>query len=595
MNSCSPLNKLSADYDVSYYDAMLDGSRESARGVVPIILELFPDITSVVDFGCGPGAWLAEFVAAGVDRVLGIDSGVGVPDRLLIPPQDFRAADLTAATDGLARYDLALCLETVEHMPAESGQRLVELLCRSAPRILFSAAIPKQGGQDHLNEQWLSHWMALFAGRGYRPVDLLRPRIWRNERIDWWYRQNIILFLDPSIALEPGAATAAGDFAGSDLVHPDCFIGHVDDLRDHAGDLARQLAAAGTDIAELKAAGERAAAELADAKARSAALCLDRARLEDEARTEIERIRRMLRAAEERCEQTRNLLELRERDGLRVRQAEKRLRKTLSWRLTRPLRLLAGREERTVPPTAQSPSAESPLLGTSWADHLIERHVRGLTFADVGGLWGTNNEKVSVALRAGARHATMIDMQPLDGELWELFERRCRLLGVTGYDRLCGNLDDTAFVHRCGPFDFVHCSGVLYHVPNPRHSLRNLAQLCRRHLILVSMIVPEVIANDQGEVVNDGADGLYMLELDPQQRSVLGRHFDELGLQVANIQQSDELAWHEDGRVNYAPWWWLLTPRQVAGLLAQAGFEVLESGEVWQGRAHGFWCRRIDN
>ena len=592
MSSCSPPSDTAGQYDVSYYDGMIDGSRHSARAVVPLVLELFPDLSSVVDFGCGPGAWLAEFAAAGVTRILGFDSGAGVGERLQIPAESFRAADLAGPIDDIGRHDLALSLETIEHLPADCGERLIARLCDAAPRILFSAALPEQRGQNHVNERWLSFWTEQFAARGFRPVDVLRPRIWRNEQIDWWYRQNLLLFLDGSIEIDPTRVHGTGDFTASDLVHPDCFIGHVNDLRRHAGQLARDVASLRAELGAIRAAAERSAADLADARARAAALEREQERWHGEARSESERVRRLLRAAEERCAQAQRLLGLRERECLRARQAEKRLRKSLSWRLTKPLRLLSRPEPRVAPAAEPAAEIEKPSRGSGWADHLVEQHVGGLSFADVGGLRTTSNEKVSVALRAGASHATMIDLQPLGGEVWERFDRRCQMLGVTAYDRLSGNLDDTAFVRRCGPFDFVHCAGLLHHLPNPRHSLRNLARLCRRHLLLVALTVPDVIANDQGEVVTKAGDGLYALELEPQQRRVLGRYFDQLGMEMAIIDPGDDQAWHEDGRVNYAPWWWLMTPRQVTGLLEQAGFAVLESGELSAGRSHGFWCRR---
>ena len=45
-------------------------------------------------------------------------------------------------------------------------------------------------------------------------------------------------------------------------------------------------------------------------------------------------------------------------------------------------------------------------------DTYIRQVVAGKSFADVGGLWGTVNEKVSVAHAYGARALTMIDVSP---------------------------------------------------------------------------------------------------------------------------------------------------------------------------------------
>ena len=100
-------------------------------------------------------------------------------------------------------------------------------------------------------------------------------------------------------------------------------------------------------------------------------------------------------------------------------------------------------------------------------DRWIATLSAGKSFMDVGGLWGTRNEKVSVALLAGARQATMADIAPLDHQLWRDFDEHCKQLGVTGY--ACTRLDVvepptdySALVH-----DVVHCSGIIYHVPDP--------------------------------------------------------------------------------------------------------------------------------
>ena len=99
-------------------------------------------------------------------------------------------------------------------------------------------------------------------------------------------------------------------------------------------------------------------------------------------------------------------------------------------------------------------------------DEWIRSLVNGQTFADVGGLWRAMNEKISVALKAGATAATMIDVEPLDSKLWEDFRARCALMNVSGYD--CVQADATVpdLRERVGAFDVVHCAGVIYHVPD---------------------------------------------------------------------------------------------------------------------------------
>jgi hypothetical protein len=60
--------------------------------------------------------------------------------------------------------------------------------------VLFSAAIPWQGGTNHLNERPQSYWATLFRKHGYGVQDIVRPRVWGNGRVSYWYRQNAMLY-----------------------------------------------------------------------------------------------------------------------------------------------------------------------------------------------------------------------------------------------------------------------------------------------------------------------------------------------------------------------------------------------------------------
>lgn len=145
--------------------------------------------------GTGTGTWLAVFRELGIDDVWGVD-GDYLDRRLLEIPEDrFIASDLTEPLRVDRRFDLALSLEVAEHLPPECGDEFVHTMTRLSSVILFSAAIPFQGGTGHLNEQWPEYWAARFEARGYVPVDCIRRRIWRNEDLDWWYAQNLLFYV----------------------------------------------------------------------------------------------------------------------------------------------------------------------------------------------------------------------------------------------------------------------------------------------------------------------------------------------------------------------------------------------------------------
>jgi hypothetical protein len=151
---------------------------------------------SVVDVGCGTGAWLSEFRNQGVPQILGLDGEYVNREELLIPAASFRSVDLTFQLPDLGRrFDLAVSLEVAEHLPSSHAEEFVSDICSLSPFVLFSAAVPWQGGTGHVNEQWQPYWRRLFAGRGYIALDPVRPAVWKDRRVEWWYRRNIFLYV----------------------------------------------------------------------------------------------------------------------------------------------------------------------------------------------------------------------------------------------------------------------------------------------------------------------------------------------------------------------------------------------------------------
>jgi len=209
-------------YDRRFFGQMDRLSPDGAADFAHRVLELVP-ARSVVDLGCGTGAWLAALMAAGVADVLGVDGGWVPASMLKIPPDRFVEHDLTTPFTLDRRYDLALCIEVAEHLPGADADRLVGELTAAAPVVLFSAAVPGQGGTSHVNEQWPDYWAALFERHHYVVLDALRPAIWRDARLPSYLRQNVLLFASrEAVAASPAltAARAATDERRLSIVHP---------------------------------------------------------------------------------------------------------------------------------------------------------------------------------------------------------------------------------------------------------------------------------------------------------------------------------------------------------------------------------------
>jgi SAM-dependent methyltransferase len=213
-------------YDGAFFDWQEDGALTSARVVAPLVLDLVP-VRTIVDIGCGRGAWLLAFTECGAERVLGIDGDYVDRSRLLISPSDFVARDLIEPLGIEERFDLVVSLEVAEHLPSACARAFVRQLTELGPIVLFSAAVPSQGGTNHVNEQWPEYWAALFAEVGYRPIDCIRPAIWDDRRVEPWYAQNTILFatqeaIERSPSLRGLAAEPARPLS---IVHPRLFLG----------------------------------------------------------------------------------------------------------------------------------------------------------------------------------------------------------------------------------------------------------------------------------------------------------------------------------------------------------------------------------
>jgi SAM-dependent methyltransferase len=189
---------------------------------VPLVLELLSP-RSVVDVGCGLGAWLVAAIEQGITDVQGIDGPHVDVARLLIPRERFIAADLERPVELGRRYDLVISLEVAEHVSASAADTFVASLVKLGPAVLFSAAIPDQGGERHVNEQWPHYWVEKFAVHGYAALDCIRDRIWDHPDVEPWYAQNVFLYVSGALLSSTPklqAEAARCTFACRPLVHP---------------------------------------------------------------------------------------------------------------------------------------------------------------------------------------------------------------------------------------------------------------------------------------------------------------------------------------------------------------------------------------
>jgi SAM-dependent methyltransferase len=219
-------------YNKTFFDELQLTDFRSAQEIVPLILDLI-DAKSVIDVGCGSGAFLSVFQQHGVKDIQGIDNASLDSAMLHIPTDKILRHDLTRPFSVDKKFDLVTCMEVAEHLPASCAEQIVDNLTRLGPVILFSAAIPHQGGTNHINEQWPEYWAKLFASKGYVVIDCLREKIWQNDNVTYWYAQNLLWYIKADQLNEyPKLAAYAHSTSPNQLtwIHPKTYVKNYDRL-----------------------------------------------------------------------------------------------------------------------------------------------------------------------------------------------------------------------------------------------------------------------------------------------------------------------------------------------------------------------------
>lgn len=185
-------------YSPKYYQTMVEPyAQRSVPQMAKSIVETFHP-QSVIDVGCGSGALLVALRKLDVRRLLGLDAAEAGLDIARARGLDVRKFDIV--NEKLlysACYDVAVSMETAEHLPASAADRYVELLCSLAPVVIFTAAQPGQGGIGHLNEQPPEYWIGYFKAHGFqwlkKTVAAWQPA-WHSAGVADFYTNNLMIF-----------------------------------------------------------------------------------------------------------------------------------------------------------------------------------------------------------------------------------------------------------------------------------------------------------------------------------------------------------------------------------------------------------------
>ena len=216
-------------YDHNFYRNMHQETQTAAKDVLSILFRAIA-IRSVIDIGCGVGTWLNSAQKLGVETILGIEGNWLERDSAVVDKRFIRTQDLENKIQVESKFDLAITLEVAEHLSETRADSFIDDLCALSDLILFSAAIPNQGGIHHVNEQWQSYWAQRFKQRGYRVYDIVRWNIWSRSDIPTWYRQNTIVYCRADSTADKAMQSVSppcADVHQLDVMHPDIFARRV--------------------------------------------------------------------------------------------------------------------------------------------------------------------------------------------------------------------------------------------------------------------------------------------------------------------------------------------------------------------------------
>lgn len=200
---------------------------------------------------------------------------------------------------------------------------------------------------------------------------------------------------------------------------------------------------------------------------------------------------------------------------------------------------------------------------------LIQEYAKDTNFIDLGGLWGVKGEMVTSAAKGGAASLAMGDILRLRNPHWAKMDDHLAAAGITDYAK--HQIDIMKFPKvkpHVGAFNFVHCSGIMYHVVDVFEFVANLLAMTDDYLLVGSVVVPEVVI---------GHDGAHCAGAStPEQTERVSTWLKDAGLMARGV--SKEAAYTEDMRPVNGPWWWVFTSGFMLRVMESFDVDIIEHG-----------------
>lgn len=190
-------------YGKEFYDETARRAKNAAE-ICAQVLKKFVNVKSVIDVGAGTGVWtrvfLEQFPDIRLAQVVDLDkrnflpfNNIGSDTRLILSSCNFET-DAFVSED---IFDLGICTEVLEHIDMRAANFVLSQLAKSCRLLIFSAAVPGQGGTHHINEQTLAYWSNLLKSFGFSPLDVLRHELkGESNSVPDYYANNCLLWVN---------------------------------------------------------------------------------------------------------------------------------------------------------------------------------------------------------------------------------------------------------------------------------------------------------------------------------------------------------------------------------------------------------------
>lgn len=167
----------------------------SARLIIKEVLPFLTGVDSILDLGCGMGTWTKSLEELGFSNILMVDHpSLPVTDLVNENKGSFTGVDLESGFPPANHFDLIMCIEVLEHFHEKRAIDIFNYITKHTDLVLFSAAIPGQSGEGHINCRRHNYWHKQFAAQGFHFFDGFKTSILNDDSINYWLRQNMFIY-----------------------------------------------------------------------------------------------------------------------------------------------------------------------------------------------------------------------------------------------------------------------------------------------------------------------------------------------------------------------------------------------------------------